>query len=231
MTDVAANLSFLKERIDAAAKKSGRSGEDIKLICVSKTVDTQRVLEAYNAGERDFGENRVQEYIGKREKMPPDCRWHIIGRLQTNKVKYIINGVYMLQSLDRMKLAAELQKELLKAGTSMDVLLEVNTAKEESKAGFLPEELPFAAEEIAGMDNLRVRGLMTVAPFTDDSALLKTVFEKTKDLYDSLKNSGYPNFDFKWLSMGMSGDFELAIAAGANMIRVGSSIFGQRIYK
>ena len=231
MTDVALNLSEIHEGIDRAARKSGRRAEDIRLVCVSKTFSADRVRLAYDEGERDFGENRVQEYLEKKKNMPENCNWHIIGRLQTNKVKFIINNVYLLHSLDRMNLAEELQKELAKAGMTMDVLLQVNTAGEETKAGFSPEEFPYMAEKIAGMENIRVKGIMTVAPFTDDREYLKGVFVRTKQLFDNLKKENYSNFDCRWLSMGMSGDYDIAIGAGANMVRIGSAVFGSRIYK
>lgn len=230
MTAIADNLKTIHEKIDAAAGKAGRSGSDIKLICVSKTVPAERVMEAYDSGERAFGENRVQEYLEKSEKMPKDIDWHIIGRLQTNKVKYIINNVCMLHSLDRLNLASELQKELVKKDAYLDVLIQINTAEEETKAGFLPAEIFRAADEIAGLDRLKVKGIMTVAPFTDDTDYLKQVFSETYSVFEKLRDGNYGEFDIKWLSMGMSGDYELAIEYGANMVRIGSSIFGMRSY-
>ena len=231
MNEVALNLEEIHEKIGNAAAESGRRAEDIRLVCVSKTFPPERVMPAYEAGERDFGENRIQEYTEKQKKMPADCRWHVIGRLQTNKVKFIINNVYLLHSLDRMELAETLQKELLKKDTTMDVLLQVNTAGEETKAGFSVGDFPYMAEKIAGMDRIHVRGVMTVAPYTDDSEYLRAVFEKTKQLYDSVKGENYSNFDCCWLSMGMSGDYDIAIKAGANMVRIGSAVFGSRVYK
>lgn len=231
MTDVQQNLIEIHERIAQAAQQAGKTHDDITLVNVSKTFDADRVMLAYDAGERIFGENRVQEYLEKREKMPEDVKWHIIGRLQTNKVKYIIDDIYLLHSLDRMHLAQALSKELTKKQKTLDVLLQVNTGCEYTKAGFEPGELKKAAEEISKFDNIKVKGLMTVAPFTDDLDLLKRVFDETKALYDDISSEKFDNADMKWLSMGMSGDFELAIRHGANMIRVGSSIFGKRIYK
>lgn len=230
MTGIADNLKTIHEKIDAAAKRAGRRGSDIRLVCVSKTVPSERVMEAYDAGERSFGENRVQEYLEKSKKMPKDIDWHVIGRLQTNKVKYIINNVCMLHSLDRLNLASELQKELVKKDAYLDVLIQVNTAEEETKAGFLPGEIFRAADEIAGLDRLKVKGVMTVAPFTDDTGILKQVFDETYSVFEKLRDGGYGEFDIKWLSMGMSGDYELAIERGANMVRIGSSIFGMRSY-
>ena len=230
MTDISENLNIVHERIDAAAARAGRKGSDIKLVCVSKTVPSERVMEAYDAGENAFGENRVQEYLEKSRKMPENIDWHIIGRLQTNKVKYIIKNVYLLHSLDRLNLAEELQKELEKNDSCMDVLIQVNTAKEDTKAGFMPEEFLSSAEAISAMDRIKVRGIMTVAPFTDDTDLLKEVFDETFQMFERLKKENFDNSDIKWLSMGMSGDYELAIEHGANMVRVGSAIFGARSY-
>jgi len=230
MNDVARNLCEIHEKIESAAIACGRSAKDIQLVCVSKTFPAERVQLAYDSGERNFGENRIQEYLDKQKKMPADCKWHVIGRLQTNKVKFIINNVYLLHSLDRLKLAEEIQKELLKHNTTMDVLLQVNAVGEETKAGFSPEEFMYMAEKIAGMGNIHVKGLMTVAPNTDDKELLNLAFGKTKKLFDAVKKEKYDNFDLRWLSMGMSCDYYQAIQAGANMVRIGSAIFGTRSY-
>ena len=225
------NIEKVLENIGKAAEKSGRKPEDITLVAVTKTVEAERVREAYDAGIKIYGENRVQEYMGKREKLPVDVNWHIIGRLQTNKVKYIINNIKLLHSVDRFELAQEIQKQCEKHDAYMNVLLEINTGEEESKAGFDTENIFAEAEKIAGLDRLKVNGLMTVAPFTQDEKFLREVFAKTKEIYDKLGASGLNNFDFKYLSMGMSNDYEMAVEEGSNMVRVGSAIFGHRIYK
>ena len=225
------NIEEVLENIGKAAEKSGRKPSDITLVAVTKTVEAERVREAYDAGIKIYGENRVQEYMGKREKLPVDVSWHIIGRLQTNKVKYIINNIKLLHSVDRFDLAQEIQKQCEKRDAYMNVLLEINTGEEESKAGFDTENIFAEAEKIAGLDRLKVNGLMTVAPFTQDEKFLRGVFAKTKEIYDKLGASGLNNFDFKYLSMGMSNDYAMAVEEGSNMVRVGSAIFGHRIYK
>ena len=225
------NIETVLENIGKAAEKSGRKPQDITLVAVTKTVEAERIREAYDAGIKIYGENRVQEYMGKREKLPDDVEWHIIGRLQTNKVKYIINNIKLLHSVDRFDLAQEIQKQCEKHDAYMNVLLEINTGEEESKAGFDTENIFAEAEKIAGFDRIRVRGLMTVAPFTQDEKFLRSVFAKTKEIYDKLGAGGLNNFDFKYLSMGMSNDYAMAVEEGSNMVRVGSAIFGHRIYK
>ena len=227
---IAENIEAIYENIERAAQRSGRKKEDITLLAVSKTKPVWMLREAYEAGMRDFGENHVQEFLEKKEVLPKDIRWHLIGRLQTNKVKYIIKDVYLLHALDRLHLAQSLQKAFEKNGQQLSVLLEVNAAKEDSKAGFYEEELLRAAQEIAGMPNLRVRGVMTVAPNIPDEKLLHDVFAKTRMLRDRLAAEHFSNFDLDILSMGMSGDYEIAIEEGSTMVRVGSAIFGQRQY-
>ncbi|MEG0702708.1 MAG: YggS family pyridoxal phosphate-dependent enzyme [Christensenella sp.] len=222
------NIAQVREKICAAAAQAGVESEKIHLIAVSKTVGAQEIEEAYSAGVRSFGENRVQEFLNKSKALPKDIRWNLIGRLQTNKVKYIINnGVELLHSLDRFSLAEELQKECIKKDAFIDVLMQVNIAEEQSKSGLYLREVDPFLEQIAVFDRIRLKGIMTIAPYTTDRSYLRSVFAQAKVLYDTKKNE-FPNFEY--LSMGMSNDYEDAILEGANMVRVGTAIFGDRIY-
>lgn len=222
------NISAVREKIMKAAQRAGRKEEEIHLIAVSKTVDAAAVEAAYREGIKEFGENRVQEFLKKSELLPKDIRWNLIGQLQTNKVKYIIdNGVALLHSMDRLSLAQELQKECVKKDASIDVLMQVNIAEEESKSGLYLNEVEPFLEEISGFDRIRLKGIMTIAPYTDDKAYLRKIFARAKTLFDS-KKKDYPGFEY--LSMGMSNDYEEAILEGANMVRVGTAIFGSRVY-
>ncbi|MBC5646921.1 YggS family pyridoxal phosphate-dependent enzyme [Christensenella tenuis] len=223
------NITAVRQKIAFAADRAGRKAEDVTLVAVSKTVDTETVEAAYREGLRCFGENRVQEYLKKSEALPSDIKWNLIGQLQTNKVKYIINnGVALLHSLDRLSLAQELQKECVKKNTSIDALIEVNIAKEESKSGLYLEQVDAFLDEIADFDRICLKGFMTVAPYTEDRTYLRKIFAQAKTLYDA-KKKDFPGF--KYLSMGMSNDYEDAILEGSNMVRVGTAIFGSRIYK
>lgn len=214
--------------IEGCAQKAGRDPADITLVAVTKTKPVSMIREAYDAGLKCFGENRVQEFLEKKDQLPLDVRWNLIGRLQTNKVKYIINNIWMLHSLDRISLARELQKQLEKRDGTMDALLQVNVAGEESKSGFSPEEVMRAAEEIAQLARIRIRGIMTIAPYTGDKEYLRKVFAQTKKIYDKIADEKFEGFDLKYLSMGMSNDYCEAVLEGANMLRVGSAIFGDR---
>ncbi|WP_302761365.1 YggS family pyridoxal phosphate-dependent enzyme [Christensenella hongkongensis] len=223
------NIKIVEDKIARAAEKAGVNPDGIELVAVSKTVNADVVKEAYDAGLRTFGENRVQELLKKEEILPHDIKWNLIGQLQTNKVKYIMeNKVFLVHSLDRFSLAQELQKECVKKDVSVDALMQVNIAKEDTKSGLFLEDVDPFLESIAGFDRIRLKGVMTIAPYTDDHAYLRGVFAQAKSLFDSLKNQ-YPAFEY--LSMGMSNDYEDAILEGANMVRVGTAIFGDRIYQ
>ncbi len=222
------NIEKVLANIDKSAAQAGVDPNGITLVAVSKTKPVSQMLEAYDAGLRFFGENRVQEFLEKKDKMPGDVKWNIIGRLQTNKVKYIINNIWLLHSLDRIPLAVELQKQCEKNGCGVNALMEVNVSGEDSKSGFSTDEINGAAEEIARLKNIRILGLMTIAPYTNDKMYLRNVFARTKKLFDTLTEQKYDNFDFKYLSMGMSNDYCEAVLEGANMVRVGSALFGDR---
>lgn len=225
------NIAAVRERIDAAAKRAGRVPEEIKLIAVSKTMPVEMLKEAYEAGQRDFGENRVQELVPKMEELPADIRWHLIGQLQKNKVKYISGKTELIHSVDSIGLAQFIDKEAKKRGVVSDILLEVNIAGEKSKSGFKPEEVLDAAEQISALDGVRIRGLMTVAPLVENAEDNRIYFRNLKHLYIDMQNKNMDNSMVDTLSMGMSGDFEVAVEEGATMVRVGTAIFGKRSYE
>ncbi len=224
------NLEEVRENINKAILKSGREAEDVCLIAVSKTKPVELLLEAYEAGVRDFGENKVQELTDKYEKLPKDIRWHMIGHLQTNKVKYIVDKAYLIHSVDSVKLAKEISKEAVKKGLVCRILLEVNVADEDSKFGFSCEDVLTSIEEIAGLEGIRVAGLMTVAPYVEDPEENRPVFRKLKQLSVDITRKNIDNVSMDILSMGMSGDYQVAIEEGAKYVRVGTSIFGERNY-
>lgn len=223
--DIRENVKNIEERVDNSAKKSGRIRDDITIVAVSKTVSAEAVVQAKEAGMMHFGENRVQEFLKKREVIGDDVNWHIIGPLQRNKVKYILNGVTLLHSLDRLSLAEELEKQCAKHDTVIDTLVQINIAKESTKSGVFEEDLEDFLEKLSVLRNVRIKGLMAIPPFAFESDDNREYFKRMKDLYERFKSS----FNgFEYLSMGMSGDFEAAIEEGANMVRIGTAVFGAR---
>ena len=220
----------IKERMEVALVASNRAKEDCILIAVSKTKPVEMLMEVYEAGCRNFGENKVQELLDKYDKMPSDVKWHMIGHLQTNKVKYIVDKVAMIHSVDSVKLAECISKEATKKHVTVPILLEVNLAEEESKFGFLESEVLEAVEIISKLPGLRLSGLMTVPPFVEDGEENRIYFEKLTQLSVDIRDKNMDNVCMDILSMGMTGDYEVAIAEGATFVRVGSAIFGDRIY-
>ncbi|MBZ4664813.1 YggS family pyridoxal phosphate-dependent enzyme [Mahella sp.] len=225
---IASNIDRVKERIKKAAERSGRSVDDIVLIAVTKTVDVERIKAAVNYGIKDLGENRVQELAAKYPYISDDVRWHMIGRLQTNKVKYIIDRVSLIHSVDSLKLLKEIDKRSEIANRMMDILIEVNVAGETSKGGVAVENVIDFVKQSAAFENIRIKGLMTVAPQTDNPEIVRPHFMRMNDLSYKIKKLKLDNVEMKYLSMGMSGDFEVAIEEGSNMVRIGTAIFGQR---
>lgn len=223
------NLAEINQQIEYAAAKSGRKREDITLVAVSKTVGAAEVNEAYNAGQRVFAENRVQCLLQKLDTTAQydmkDIDWHLIGTLQTNKVKYIIDKVSLIHSVDSLHLAEEINKCAAKKGLSMDCLLQVNVSKEESKHGVGIEDVDSIVEEFTKFDNLKLKGLMTMAPFDADEYELRSIFSKLHKKYIDIGSQKGHNVNMSYLSMGMTHDFSYAIEEGANMIRVGTGIF------
>lgn len=224
------NISEINKRVEAAAIRSGRSREDILLLAVSKTVDVDRIRQAVDSGLRVLGENRVQELMSKYDVINRDVDWHLIGTLQKNKVKYIIDKVKLVHSLCSMSVANEMQRLCEKNNTYIDVLIEVNVTGEESKSGIPIGEVQHFIDELRHLDRVKVKGLMTIAMYSPNPEDARPCFKELKHLFDELKAVCRDNFEMKYLSMGMSGDFEVAIEEGANMVRVGSAIFGERIY-
>ena len=219
-------LSEVKER----AVYSNRKEEDVTLIAVSKTKPVELLQEVYDAGARDFGENKVQEIIAKYDKLPSDIRWHMIGHLQTNKVKYIADKVYMIHSVDSVKLAEVISKEAVKAGRVIPILIEVNVAGEESKFGISVLECEDFIRNIHQLPGIHVSGLMTIAPFVENEELNREHFKSLKQLSVDIMQKNIDNVSMDFLSMGMSGDYGTAIEEGSNLVRVGTAIFGEREY-
>lgn len=225
---VAKQYQQIGQRIAAACKRAGRDPGEVTLIAVSKTKPEEMLLEAYGAGARDFGENKVQELLAKKPALPQDIRWHMIGHLQTNKVRQIVGKVCLIHSVDSVKLAEEIEKEAAKREIAVPILLEVNVAREESKFGFLPEEAYPALERIACLPHVKIQGLMTIAPYTERAEDNRQIFRKLYQLFIDMKSKNIDNVNMNILSMGMTGDFEVAIEEGSTMVRVGTGIFGER---
>ena len=230
MGEIQQNINQIQKRIEAAAQRSGRKKEDILLLAVSKTIDVERIKEAVACGLKELGENKVQEILEKYEPMGEEVKWHLIGHLQTNKVKYIIDKVKLIHSVESLKLAEEISKRAKKANKVMDILIEVNMAAEESKFGVAPEDTLSLIQKIALLDNICIRGLMTVAPFVENSEENRECFRRMKQLSVDINAEKIDNVYMDILSMGMSNDFEIVIEEGATIVRVGTSIFGRRIY-
>lgn len=224
------NLEAVEEKIQAACRRAGRDREEVTLISVSKTKPVEMLREAYDLGVRVFGENKVQEIRDKYEALPKDIEWHMIGHLQTNKVKYIVDKVKLIHSVDSLKLAETIEKEAAKYDRIVDILLEVNVAEESSKFGLKTEEVIPLFPKIAQLSHLRVRGLMTIAPFVDNPENNRSIFADLHKLYVDIKEKNIDNGTVSILSMGMTNDYEVAIEEGATMVRIGTGIFGARDY-
>lgn len=227
--DIAGNLAAVKRRIAAACEKAGRDPADVTLLPVSKTVDECRMRLAWQAGCTSFGENKVQEARAKVEALSDlDIRWSIIGHLQSNKAKYVARFAHEFQALDRISIAETLDRRLQMEGRGLDVFIQVNSSGEASKYGLEPDELAGFAHELKAFSSLRVRGLMTLAALSSDQARVRDCFRLMRQLRERLREDGPADMSFGELSMGMSGDFEMAIAEGATVVRVGQAIFGPR---
>ncbi|MDR2939700.1 MAG: YggS family pyridoxal phosphate-dependent enzyme [Clostridiales bacterium] len=221
------NLSLIKRNIEAACKNSPNNVEGITIIGVTKTIPVDRVKELQENGICDFGENRVQELMSKHEFFS-NANWHLIGHLQTNKVKYIIDKVLLIHSVDSLKLAAEINKHAKQKNIIMDILLELNIAEEETKFGLGENGAYGLIKELKSFNNIRVKGLMTVAPFVGDPEENRPVFKKMYDIFNNIKEIKQPNLDISKLSMGMTNDYSIAVEEGSNMVRIGTGIFGSR---
>ncbi len=227
---VVENLKQVEERVKAACERAGRQRNEVTLIAVSKTKPVSMIEELLPGGTRDFGENKVQELCDKYEQLPKDIRWHLIGHLQRNKVKYVVDKACLIHSVDSLRLAQTISEEAGKKGVNVSVLIEVNVAGEESKFGVKPEETEELVRQIAQLPGISVRGLMTIAPYVEDPEENRVHFSNLKKLSVDIKKKNIDNVSMSVLSMGMTGDYEVAIEEGATMVRVGTGIFGERDY-
>lgn len=229
--DIEYNLDVIRDKIAENSIKSGRSPEDVRLMAVTKTVDPIFINYALDYGVNFIGENRVQEMLRKKPDLHLDgVEKHLIGHLQTNKAGQIVGEVDMIQSVDSLKIAKEIAKQSVKKGIVTDVLLEINVGEEESKTGFSMSEFTENLCEISEIGGIKIKGLMTIPPICENNTILCKYFEKIHSIYVDIKEKKLDNIDVKILSMGMSGDYEQAILCGSNLVRIGSSIFGPRIY-
>lgn len=228
--EIEKNLNHVKEEINEACKRAGRDPKEVTLIAVSKTKPIEDLRAAYAAGARDFGENKVQELTGKIEEMPADIRWHMIGHLQRNKVKYIAGKVSLIHSVDSYRLAEEINIQAKKNNCTIPILIEVNYAKENSKFGIAPEETKELVQEISELENVKIKGLMTIAPFVEDSEENREIFRGMKELSVDIARENIDNVEMEVLSMGMTNDYIVAVEEGSTMVRVGTGIFGARDY-
>ena len=224
------NLNIVEEKIREACKRANRNRDEVTLIAVSKTKPIPMLEEIYQAGIRDFGENKVQELTEKYEEMENDIKWHMIGHLQRNKVKYIVDKVCLIHSVDSVRLAQAIEQEAAKKDVIVDILIEVNVAEEESKFGLKVEEVIAMVEEIAAYPHLRIKGLMTIAPYVENPEENRSVFARLRKLSVDIAQKNIDNVSVEILSMGMTNDYEVAIEEGATIVRVGTGIFGERNY-
>ena len=224
------NLADVEAKIVKACEISGRQRDDVTLIAVSKTKPVETLKEAYDLGVRVFGENKVQELTDKYEALPKDIQWHMIGHLQRNKVKYIIDKVALIHSVDSIRLAETIEKEAAKHNITANILIEVNVAKEESKFGLMPEELDELIDKIKDFNHIQVKGLMTIAPFVENPETNREIFRSLRKLSVDISNKNVDNVNVSILSMGMTNDYTVAVEEGATMVRVGTGIFGARNY-
>ncbi len=229
MSLIAENLKSIHQKVSLAAQKSGRRAEDIMILAATKTVDPFRINEVLEQGIINIGENRVQELCDKYDSVSDKAVWHLIGHLQTNKVKYIIDKASLIHSVDSEKLICEIENQAKKHGITAHILIEVNQSGEESKFGISPSELEEIIERNEEREYVKIDGLMTVAPNSDESEV-REVFSSLNKTFLKLSQKEFKNTKMKYLSMGMSGDYEIAIEEGANIVRIGSAIFGKRNY-
>lgn len=230
MNIIKENLQSIKKNIENAAIRSKRDPKDILLLGVTKTIDIERINELINLGVTDIGENKVQELLHKYEKLGNTPNWHLIGHLQTNKVKYIIDKVKLIHSVDNIKLAEEINKRAKQNNIIINILIEVNIAGEESKKGVNPDNTEKLIEQIVKFDSIRVKGLMTVAPYVENPQNNRVYFKQMHNLFIDIRDKNKDNIDMEFLSMGMTNDYEIAIEEGSNIIRIGTGLFGARNY-
>ncbi len=231
LTNIEKNLAFVRQNVLECQSNLGGDSQDVTLVAVSKRFDIPYIEAAMDCGQVDFGENRVQEFVEKTECITRPVKWHFIGHLQTNKVKYVWDKIHLLHSLDSIKLAETIDTQVKQHNSSMDALIQVNISKESTKSGIYQDEVNGFIEDLSKLDGVKIKGLMTMAPFTDDETIIRKTFSGLKQLFDKLAGEDLPsNIEMRYISMGMSGDYKLALQEGSNMIRIGSGIFGQRMY-
>ena len=224
------NLERIKKNIAAACERAGRDPSEVELLAVSKTKPVEMIEQCMAAGQYAFGENYVQELEEKYALLGDEVRWHMIGHLQRNKVRHIIDKVCLIHSVDSLRLARQIQKEAEKQDIVSDILLEINVAREQSKWGFMPEETEEAVRAVSELPNVHIKGLMTSAPMTEDAETNRVYFMELRQFYDHIAGLSISNADMHVLSMGMTGDYEVAVEEGSTMVRVGTGIFGARNY-
>lgn len=227
---LAQNFAEVEKNIIEACKRAGRNRDEVTLIAVSKTKPVETLREAYELGTRVFGENKVQEIMDKYDALPNDISWHMIGHLQRNKIKYIIDKVDLIHSVDSVRLAEAIEKEAAKRDLVANVLLEVNVAKEDTKFGLMPEEVESVVQEISKFPHVHIKGLMTIAPFVENPEENRAYFKCLRKLSVDIESKKVDNVTMSILSMGMTNDYEIAIEEGATMVRVGTGLFGARNY-
>lgn len=224
------NIETVKGKINAACKRAGRDSSEVTLIAVSKTKPVECIEEALNTDVRDFGENKVQEMCDKYEVLPKDIKWHLIGHLQRNKVKYLVGKTELIHSVDSIRLAEQIEQEYAKKDMTANILIQVNMAKEDTKFGVSAEEAEDLIRTIASFGHIRIKGLMTIAPYVENPEDNRVHFANMKKLSVDIKQKNIDNVSMDVLSMGMTGDYEVAIEEGATLVRVGTGIFGERNY-
>ena len=224
------NLEQVRKNIEEACRAVNRDPGEVTLISVSKTKPVSMLQKAYDAGSRDFGENKVQEIMDKYPQLPSDIRWHMIGHLQRNKVKYIVDKVALIHSVDSLRLAETIENEAAKHNVTVPILIEVNVAQEESKFGLKTEEVLSLVESVAALPHINIKGLMTIAPYVEDPEENRGIFGQLKKLSVDIAAKNINNVNMSVLSMGMTGDYQVAVQEGATMVRVGTGIFGERDY-
>lgn len=230
VSNIATNIQEIRQKVDAAARRAGRAPEEVTIIAVTKNRTVSEIQAALAAGIRHLGENRVQEALPKFAELGKAATWHMIGTLQTNKARQALEFADLIHSVDRPSLVQTLHRLSQQMGRPVPVLVQVNVAGEESKHGLAPDDLPAFLEMVSGLGSLQVQGLMTIAPAADDPETVRPVFARLRELARRLAEQRWPHVEMRWLSMGMSGDYEAAIAEGANLVRIGTAIFGPRQY-
>ncbi|HYE08756.1 MAG TPA: YggS family pyridoxal phosphate-dependent enzyme [Patescibacteria group bacterium] len=230
MQEIRDNIRSISQDIRDICIRTGKDPESVTIIAVTKTIDTDRIKYAIDCGIQNIGENKVQEVMSKFDNIERNVNWHLIGHLQTNKVKYIIDKVALIHSVDSISLAEEISRRAEKAGLVMDVLIQVNVAEEDTKFGIEYGEIDGFIKQLSKLEGIKVKGLMTIAPNYEDTELVRPVFRQLKEKFDMLAKADIPNVEMKYLSMGMTNDFKMAIEEGSNMVRIGTGIFGARNY-